>query len=34
MLFALLCNDKPDHLQVRLDTPLHISTISRVLVTG
>jgi hypothetical protein len=25
MLFALLCNDKPDHLQVRLDTrPTHL----------
>lgn len=25
MLFALLCNDKPDHLQVRLDTrPAHL----------
>ncbi len=25
MLFALLCNDKPDHLQTRLDTrPAHL----------
>lgn len=25
MLFALLCNDKPDHLQVRLDArPAHV----------
>ncbi|MFC4626533.1 YciI-like protein [Daeguia caeni] len=25
MLFALLCNDKPDHLQLRLDTrPAHL----------
>lgn len=25
MLFALLCNDKPDHLQVRTDTHPAIS---------
>ncbi|MBV2141921.1 YciI family protein [Falsochrobactrum sp. TDYN1] len=25
MLFAIMCNDKPDHLQVRLDTrPAHL----------
>ena len=26
MLFALICNDKPGHLQVRLDTrPAHVA---------
>ncbi|MGU3399066.1 YciI-like protein [Brucellaceae bacterium D45D] len=29
MLFALLCTDKPDHLQVRLDTrPAHLDYLS------
>jgi uncharacterized protein len=30
MLFAILCNDKPDHLQLRLDTrPAHLDYLDK-----
>lgn len=35
MLFALICNDKPGHLQVRIDTrPEHVAHLNRLRETG